>query len=56
MAWANQVRSRALLLWRLDRLSGEIHLINHITLKMSHTCAWRGACVSTNRDKDTCWL
>ena len=26
------------------------------TSKMSHTCAWRGACVSTNRDKHTCWL
>jgi hypothetical protein len=26
------------------------------TSKISHTCAWRGLCVSTERDKHTCWL
>ena len=24
--------------------------------KISHTCAWRGPCASTERDKHTCWL
>ena len=27
-----------------------------LTSKISHTCAWRGLCISTERDKHTCWL